>query len=173
MLSTSPLALASERAEQGHDRKEREGYKEVESAPGRLAEDPMRWRRQPGFVHQHDRRTSMAAVPVDEAFGVGSAAATQVGEDEFTRGSTFPDESVSLVASTRMSAYVAREAVGRRPTVGADLPSEACRTSVIVGREIRRGSSPRFRRRRKVTGGTRWCPPSLKLTRLPIHLKRG
>jgi hypothetical protein len=54
-----------------------------------------------------------------------------------------PDEPVSLVWSTRISAHIAREAIGCRPMVGADLPSGASRTNVFLGRESRRSGSPR------------------------------
>ena len=162
-----PRPLVGGRANQRHDQEEREGYQEVESAARDEAHNLGRRRRGPDFLHQPECVGPSSPGAGGGAESLGGTAATQVRENELAgECSTFPNESVPLASRESAPAEIARGSA-RGPRHRRLDPGLSGK------RESRRSGSPRSQPRRKVTGDTRWCPPSLNLNRLPIHLKRA
>ena len=66
-------------------------------------------------MHQRDCLAPPTSVQLEEGVGTGRTAVTQVGENEFSRIGTFPDESVPLASRERAPAEIA-DGVRRMPT---------------------------------------------------------
>ena len=139
--------LTPARGDEGYEHEGGYCDQEVENSTCGVAPDARlhrsRWRRRADLLHQADGVATAAPVELEERVGERGAVATQLRENEPGGRVAFPDEPVSRVSSTRMSAHVAREAVGPRPMVGADLPFGAGRANPSLGRESRRSGSPR------------------------------
>jgi hypothetical protein len=121
--------LKAARGDEGYQQEEAHGDQEVENATCRVGQDAWlqrsRWRRDAGLTHQPHGIATAASVELEERVGERGAVATQLRENEMSGRVPFPDEPMSLVSSTGMSAHIAREAVGPRPAVGPGLPSGA------------------------------------------------
>jgi hypothetical protein len=140
----SPLTTAS--SNQCHEQERGSSDQEVENpACGEAQDAKLRrsWRRLgANFLHEPDGIAALPSVEHEERVGECGTAATQLCENEPRGGVACPDEPVPLVPTTCASAYIACEAVGNRPMLGASLPTGASETNPFGWRESRRSGSP-------------------------------
>jgi hypothetical protein len=113
--------LANLRADQRRDQEERDGNQEVQNSTSDEADSFVRPHRGPDVFHQRDGFAPAAPVELEEAPGSGRTMATQIGQNEFGAGGTFPDEAVPLGSRESAATEIARG----RPTLAATI--KACR----------------------------------------------